>query len=262
MELGLKEKTVLVMASSDGLGKGTALEFAKEGANVMLFARREDKLKEVQQEILNSTGRKSEYFAGDITNASDIENAVSKTLSKFGPVYALINNTGGPPAGTFDKFNDDDWYSAFDLTLLSYIRTIRAVLPSMQEQQAGRIINITSSSVKIILDNLILSNTFRMGIVGLTKSIAAEVGKNNILINVLGPGKILTDRVEHLDTIRSQRAGLPKDEFQQKVRQTIPLGRYGTPEEFARLVVFLCSEANSYISGQTLLVDGGLVKAY
>ena len=262
MELGLKEKTVLVMASSDGLGKGTALEFAKEGANVMLFARREDKLKEVQQEILTSTGKKSEYVVGDITNASDIENAVSKALSKFGPVYALINNTGGPPAGTFDKFNDEDWYSAFDLTLLSYIRTIRAVLPSMQEQQAGRIINITSSSVKIILDNLILSNTFRMGIVGLTKSIAAEVGKNNILINVLGPGKILTDRVEHLDTIRSQRAGLPKDEFQQKVRQTIPLGRYGTPEEFARLVVFLCSEANSYISGQTLLVDGGLVKAY
>ena len=101
-----------------------------------------------------------------------------------------------------------------------------------------------------------------MGIVGLTKSIASEVGKQNILINVLGPGKILTDRVEHLDTIRSQRAGLPKEEFQEKVRQTIPLGRYGTPDEFARLVVFLCSEANTYISGQTLLIDGGMVKAY
>jgi 3-oxoacyl-[acyl-carrier protein] reductase len=262
MNLGLENKAVLVMASSDGIGKGTAIEFAKEGANVMLFARREEKLKEVQQEIFDTTGKKAEYFTGDITDASDIEKVVSQTISKFGPVYALINNTGGPPAGTFDKFNDDDWYSAFDLTLLSYIRTIRAVLPAMQEQKAGRIINITSSSVKIILDNLILSNTFRMGIVGLTKSIAAEVGKNNVLINVLGPGKILTDRVEHLDTIRSQRSGLPKDEFQQKVRQTIPLGRYGTPDEFARLVVFLCSEANTYISGQTLLVDGGMVKAY
>jgi 3-oxoacyl-[acyl-carrier protein] reductase len=262
MELGLKDKTVLVMASSDGIGKGTAIEFAKEGANVMLFARREDKLKEVRQEIVDTTGRPAEYVAGDITSATDIENLVSKTISKFGPVYALINNTGGPPAGTFDKFNDQDWYRAFDLTLLSYVRTIRAVLPGMQEQGAGRIINITSSSVKIILDNLILSNTFRMGIVGLTKSIAAEVGKHNILINVLGPGKILTDRVEHLDTIRSQRAGLPKEKFQEKVRQTIPLGRYGTPDEFARLVVFLCSEANTYISGQTLLIDGGMVKAY
>ena len=262
MELGLKDKTVIVMASSDGIGKGTAIEFAKEGANVMLFARREDKLKEVQQQIKEMTGRKADYVAGDISKAADIEAVVARTLSTFGPVYALINNTGGPAAGTFDKFGDDDWYSAFDLTLLSYIRAIRAVLPSMQKQKTGRIINITSSSVKIVLDNLILSNTFRMGIVGLTKSLSSELGKDNILINVLGPGKIITDRVEHLDTIRSQRAGVPKDEFQKKVRQTIPLGRYGDPDEFARLAVFLCSEANSYITGQTLLVDGGLVKAY
>jgi 3-oxoacyl-[acyl-carrier protein] reductase len=262
MELDLKDKTIIVMASSDGIGKGTAIEFAKEGANVMLFARREDKLKEVHQQISEQFNGKSEYVAGDITKAADIEKMVEKTLSTFGPIYALINNTGGPPAGTFDKFGDSDWYSAFDLTLLSYIRAIRAVLPSMQEQKAGRIINITSSSVKIVLDNLILSNTFRMGIVGLTKSLSTELGKDNILINVLGPGKIITDRVEHLDTIRSERAGIPKDEFQKKVRQTIPLGRYGDPDEFARLVVFLCSGANSYITGQTLLVDGGLVKAY
>jgi 3-oxoacyl-[acyl-carrier protein] reductase len=262
MELGLKDKTVIVMASSDGIGKGTAIEFAREGANVMLFARREDKLKEVQQEISKVENGKADYVAGDITKAADIRTLVDKTLSTFGSVYALINNTGGPPAGTFDKFADADWYSAFDLTLLSYIRAIRAVLPSMQKQKTGRIINITSSSVKIVLDNLILSNTFRMGIVGLTKSLSSELGKDNILINVLGPGKIITDRVEHLDSIRSQRAGVPKDEFQKKVKQTIPLGRYGDPDEFARLVVFLCSEANTYITGQTLLVDGGLVKAY
>ena len=184
MELGLKDKTVIVMASSDGIGKGTAIEFAKEGANVMLFARREDKLQEVQQQIKQMGIGKSDYVAGDITKAADIEKMVEKTLSTFGPIYALINNTGGPPAGTFDKFADDDWYSAFDLTLLSYIRAIRAVLPSMQEQKAGRIINITSSSVKIVLDNLILSNTFRMGIVGLTKSLSSELGKDNILINI------------------------------------------------------------------------------
>ena len=262
MDLGLSDKAVLVMASSAGIGKGAALEFAREGARVMLFARREGKLKEVQQEIKKLTGKSVSYQAGDITAVEDIKKVVSKTLSEFGPIYALVNNTGGPPAGTFDKFGDEDWQSAFELTLLSFIRTIQAVLPSMREIGGGRIVNITSSSVKVILDNLILSNTFRMGIVGLTKTLASELGKDNILINILGPGKILTERVEYLDSIRAEKAGLTKDEFQRKVMQTIPLGRYGTPEEFAKLTVFLCSPANTYVTGQTLVVDGGMIKAY
>jgi 3-oxoacyl-[acyl-carrier protein] reductase len=262
MDLGLRDKAVLVMASSDGIGKGVALEFAKEAANVMLFARREEKLKEVQRQIKNLTGKTALYVTGDITKSADIQKVVSKTLSEFGPIYALINNTGGPPAGTFDKFADQDWQSAFELTLLSFIRTIQAVLPSMKENGGGRIVNITSSSVKVILDNLILSNTFRMGVVGLTKTLASELGKDNILINALGPGKILTERVEYLDSIRAEKVGVSKDEYQKKVMQTIPLGRYGTPEEFAKLTVFLCSQANTFITGQTLLVDGGMVKAY
>jgi 3-oxoacyl-[acyl-carrier protein] reductase len=262
MDLGISDKAVLVMASSTGIGKGVALEFAREGARVMLFARREEKLKEVQQEIKNHTGKTVSYLAGDITVAEDIKKVVSKTLSEFGPIYSLVNNTGGPPAGTFDKFGDKDWQSAFELTLLSFIRTIQAVLPSMKENGSGRIVNVTSSSVKVILDNLILSNTFRMGIVGLTKTLSSELGKDNILINVLGPGKILTERVEYLDSIRAEKAGVSKTEYQQKTMQTIPLGRYGTPEEFAKLTVFLCSPANTYVTGQTLLVDGGLIKAY
>lgn len=262
MDLGLKDKAVLVMASSDGIGKGVAVEFAKEGANVMLFARREEKLKEVQREIKSLTNKTISYVVGDITQPEDIKKVVSKTLSEFGSIYALINNTGGPPAGTFDKFGGEDWQSAFELTLLSFIRTIQAVLPSMKENGGGRIVNITSSAVKVILDNLILSNTFRMGIVGLTKTLASELGKDNILINVLGPGKILTERVEYLDSIRAEKAGVSKDEYQKKAMQTIPLGRYGTPEEFAKLTVFLCSQANTFITGQTLVVDGGMVKAY
>lgn len=262
MDLGLKDKAVLVMASSDGIGKGVAVEFAKEGANVMLFARREEKLKEVQREIKSLTYKTISYVAGDITQPEDIKKVVSKTLSEFGSIYALINNTGGPPAGTFDRFGDEDWQSAFELTLLSFIRTIQAVLPSMKENGGGRIVNITSSSVKVILDNLILSNTFRMGIVGLTKTLASELGKDNILINVLGPGKILTERVEYLDSIRAEKAGVSKDEYQKKAMQAIPLGRYGTPEEFAKLTVFLCSQANTFVTGQTLVVDGGMVKAY
>ena len=262
MDLGLMNKTVLVMASSDGIGKGVALEFAREGANVMLFARREEKLKEVQKQIKKLTNRTASYVVGDITQPDNVEKVVAKTVTKLGPIYALINNTGGPPAGTFEQFTDHDWQSAFELTLLSFIRTIRTVLPSMKENGGGRIVNITSSSVKMILDNLILSNTFRMGVVGLTKTLASELGKDNILINVLGPGKILTERVEYLDSIRAAKTGLPKSEFQKKAMQTIPLGRYGTPEEFAKLTVFLCSQANTFITGQTLVVDGGMVKAY
>lgn len=262
MDLGLKDKAVLVMASSDGIGKGVALECAREGARVMLFARREEKLKDVQREIQDLTQQTVSYVVGDITNPADIERAVSKTLKKLGPIYALVNNTGGPAAGTFEKFSDKDWQSAFELTLLSFIRTIRSVLPSMRKNGGGRIVNITSSSVKMILDNLILSNTFRMGVVGLTKTLSSELGKDNILLNVVGPGKILTERVNLLDSIRAEKVGLSRDEYQRKARQTIPLGRYGTTEEFAKLIVFLCSPANTYITGQTIVVDGGLVRAY
>jgi len=262
MDLGLRDRAVLVMASSDGIGKGVALECAREGARVMLFARREEKLKEVQKEINNLTHSETSYVVGDITNPLDIERAVSETIKKFGPIYALINNTGGPAAGTFEKFTDKDWQSAFELTLLSFIRTIRSVLPSMKENGGGRIVNITSSSVKMILDNLILSNTFRMGVVGLTKTLSSELGKDNILVNVVGPGKILTERVNLLDAIRAEKVGLSRQEYQKRAMQTIPLGRYGTTEEFAKLIVFLCSPANTYITGQTIVVDGGLVKAY
>lgn len=262
MDLDLRNKAVLVMASSDGIGKGVALEFAREGARVMLFARREEKLKAVVKEINNLTHQNASYIVGDITKPSDIEKAVAETIEKFGPVYALINNTGGPAAGTFENFSDKDWQSAFELTLLSFIRTIRSVLPSMKENGGGRIVNITSSSVKMILDNLILSNTFRMGVVGLTKTLSSELGKDNILVNVVGPGKILTERVNLLDSIRAKQAGLSRQEYQKRAMQTIPLGRYGTPEEFAKLIVFLCSPANTYITGQTIVVDGGLVRAY
>ena len=262
MDLKLKDKSVLVMASSDGIGKGIALEFAREGAKVMLFARREEKLREVQAEILRETGRKAEYLSGDMLRIEDIKKVVGRATEINGPIYALVNNTGGPPAGPFEKFDDKAWTEAFELTLLSYIRSIREVLPSMKKQGKGRILNITSSSVKRVLDNLLLSNTFRMGIVGLSKTLSGELGPDNILITVLGPGKILTDRVEYLDEIRARKAGLPKDQFQANMKKSIPLGRYGTIEEFAKLSVFLCSEANTYITGQTILVDGGLVTAY
>ncbi|NOX99059.1 MAG: SDR family oxidoreductase [Verrucomicrobia bacterium] len=264
MELGLKDKPVLVMASSGGIGRGTALEFAREGARVMLFARSEEKLIKTQQEIASETGNKPLYTVGDISNPDDITNVIDRTVVEFGSLWALFNNTGGPPAGTFDSFdNDEAWQSAFELTLLSYIRVIRTVLPHMRKSgEGGRIVNNTSISTKRVIDNLILSNTFRMGIVGLSKTLARELGPENILVNVVGPGRIDTDRIAHLDSVVAEKQSLSAEQVRAAAEANIPLGRAGRPEEFGKIVAFLCSEANTYLTGQNLIVDGGAVDAY
>jgi 3-oxoacyl-[acyl-carrier protein] reductase len=262
MDLGLKDKAVIVLASSAGIGKGVATEFAREGARVMLFSRNEVQLKQSQRDILEATGVEPAYTVGDVTRRDDIRNVVAGTCAKIGPIYALVNNAGGPPAGTFDDFDDGIWQNAFELTLLSYIRSIREVMPMMRQAGKGRIVNLTSSSTRQAIDNLILSNTFRLGVVGLTKTLARELGPQNILINVVGPGKIETERVRQLDTQRAINTGVAVEELKQAAAKEIALGRYGEPIELARLVVFLCSEANTYITGQTVLADGGLVKAY
>jgi 3-oxoacyl-[acyl-carrier protein] reductase len=262
MKLGLKGKAVLVLAASDGLGKAAAMQFAREGARVMLFARSEERLARARREIRETTGAAAEIVAGDITVAADVRNAVDTTVRRFGSVFALVNNSGGPPAGGFDAFDDEAWQRAFELTLLGFIRSTRAVLPLMRAAGAGRIVNYTSSSTRQAIDNLILSNTFRMGVVGLTKTLARELAPDNILINVVGPGKMDTARLRSLETLRARKLGVPLEDLQKKSAAGIPLGRYGRPEELARLAVFLCSEANTYITGQTVLADGGLVSAY
>jgi 3-oxoacyl-[acyl-carrier protein] reductase len=262
MNLALEDKPVLVMASGSGIGFGVALEFAREKAKVMLFDISEENLKEAQAKILDLTQNQVEYTVGDMTKRQDIETVIKRTNDTFGSIFALFNNTGGPPAGRFEQFDDQAWVNAFELTLLGYVRSIREVLPIMRKAGIGRIVNNTSSSIKRVIDNLILSNAFRTGIMGMTKTLCRELGPDNILINVIGPGKIGTERVNHLDSINADKEGVSLEEFQMKNAKTIPLGRYGSPEEIAKLVVFLCSEANTYITGQSILVDGGMVKAY
>lgn len=261
MDLGLKNKTAIVTASSDGLGKAIATEFAREGANVMLFSSSTEKLIKAQSEIEMLTGHRPAFVAGDLRNPEDLKKLVDRTLQTYGSVYALVNNAGGPPAGTFDHFGDDIWQNAFELTLLSYVRLIRAVLPSMRAQGVGRILNSTSSSVKQVLDNLILSNTLRAGVVGLSKSLSQELGKDNILVNVIGPGRIGTARIDFLDQLRADQQSISVEEIKQQTFKSIPLGRYGIPEEYGKIAVFLCSQANTYVTGQTILVDGGMTKA-
>lgn len=262
MNLGLTDKSVIVCASSAGLGKATALEFAREGARVMLCSRRESELQRAAADIKAATGNEPRFTVVDVTKPDDITRLVAATVDAFGGIFALVNNSGGPPAGTFEQFDDPAWQNAFELNLLSYIRTTRAALPHLRKAGGGRIVNFTSSSVKSPIDNLILSNTFRTGVLGLTKTLATELGRDGILVNVLGPGRIQTQRIEQLDGLRAKKSGVSVEQIRTETAKTIPLGRYGTPAEYAKLAVFLGSPANTYITGQTILVDGGMVKAY
>ncbi|MFC3209628.1 MULTISPECIES: SDR family oxidoreductase [Planomicrobium] len=262
MDLGLKDKVVAVMASSKGLGKATAMEFAKEGAIVFISSRSEDKLRETAEEIKQQSQNDQVFFKScDMTDEKDIADFFAFVADKAGRVDVLINNTGGPKAGGFDGVTDEDWHKAFDQNLLSYIRASRAVLPYMKEQQFGRIVNVSSSSTKEVLDGLILSNTFRAGMVGFAKTLAREVAGDNIMVNTVGPGKISTDRVAELNQIAADKQNLTVEQVVENTEKQIPRGRMGEPEEFAKILVFLASSANSYMTGQSLIVDGGLLKA-
>lgn len=262
MDLGLSGKSAVVMASSKGLGKATAKLLAAEGAYVFISSRNEEELKKTKDEIIQETGNEHvDYMVCDITDADAIKHLVAKAAENNGTVDILINNAGGPPAGGFDSFDDVAWQHAFELNLLSFIRAIREVLPHMRESGGGRIVNIASSSIKQTLDNLILSNTFRTGIVGLSKSLARELAEDNILINTVGPGRIATDRVAELDMIHAKKQNVDVDEIVEQAAKSIPMKRYGQPEEFANMVVYLCSGANTYVTGQALIVDGGMVQA-
>ncbi|RCW74743.1 SDR family oxidoreductase [Saliterribacillus persicus] len=262
MDLGLNGKSVIVTAASKGLGKATALAFAKEGAHVLLASRTQKSIEASAEEIKRITG--NNHVRGivcDVKKVNDIKNLVQTAIEWNGTVDVCINNTGGPPAGDFEKFDDGDWQDAFESILLSVIRLVREVTPYMKKQQFGRIVTITSSSVKQSLDHLLLSNTFRPAIVGLSKTLAQEFAADNIFINTVGPGTIKTDRIIQLNEKRSAETGESVDDIFSNIANTIPAGRLGEPADFARPIVFLASEANSYVTGQTLLVDGGAVKA-
>jgi len=260
MDLGLQNKVALVIASSQGLGKAVAKELVKEGAHVMLTSRSEDKLANVREELEALHAGRVAYFPCDITNAEDIKKLIERTHAVFGKIDILLNNAGGPPSGTFESFSDEAWQKSFELNLLSYVRIIREVLPDLRKE-GGRIVNIASISVKTPLPNLILSNTFRNGIVGMSKTLAEELAADNILVNVVAPGQIATDRIRFLNESSAKIQNRPLEEVDEEAIAKIPLGRYGTPEEFAKAVTFLLSEANTYITGSTIYVDGGMVKA-
>jgi 3-oxoacyl-[acyl-carrier protein] reductase len=260
MDYQLRDKNAIVVASSQGLGKAIAAELLKEGANVLIVSRDKDKLATVQAELADLGQGRVIYSQADVKNRGDIKAMVEKAASEFGGIDILVNNAGGPPTGSFEQMTDDDWQSSFELNLLSYIRTIRECLPYLKKH-GGKIINIASSSIKEPIPGLILSNTFRTAIVGLSKTLADELAPHGIIINTVAPGRIATDRVRHLDEVNAEKKGISIEKVEEGSKKNIPLGRYGRPEEFARVVTFLVSDANTYMTGSAFLVDGGMVKS-
>lgn len=260
VDLKMNGKTALVAASSKGLGNAIAKAIAKEGANVMLSGRHEADLKKAAEELNGLGCGTVSYQVCDLADADGIKALVQKTADTFGTIDMLVNNVGGPKGGSLLDLTDDDWTSSFELHLLSYVRLIREAFPYLKKD-GGRIVNIASSSVKQPIPGLLLSNTFRMGIVGLTKSIAEELAEHRILINTLAPGRIATDRVAELDRLKAEKTGLSEQQVKESYEKEIPLGSYGKPDDFAQYASFLLSECNTYMTGQTLLIDGGMVKA-
>lgn len=260
MDLGLKDRVIMVAAASKGLGYGIAQAAAYEGANVSIGSRTEADIKAAAQRLHDETGNETLGAVFDARDAQSILDWTAATLERFGRIDGLVVNAGGPPAGNFDDFDDTDWQAAFELTLLSAVRMIRAVLPSVREQGGGAILTITSSSVKEPIDILLLSNVMRSGVVSLVKSLSRELARDRIRVNNLIPGRIDTERVRALDSIKAGKQGISVDEVKAASESTIPWGRYGRIDEFGQAGAFLLSDAASYITGATLIVDGGMMK--
>ena len=251
MDLGLTNKVAFVAASSQGLGKSVALELAKEGAHVIICGRNSAQLKKTQAKI-EAVGQGAVMaITADVSDTKDRARLISTVLKKYKKIDILVTNSGGPPSGKFETISQEEWDTTYQLLLASAVEFIRGFLPGMKAQGWGRIITITSQAVKQPVDNLILSNAVRASVVGLMKTLASELGSYQITVNNVMPGYTKTDRLKKL--IESNPAfASAKDE--------IPLGRFGSPEEFAAAVTFLASERASYITGVSLAVDGGWIK--
>ena len=260
MDLGLRGKVVLVAASSKGLGKACAMGFASEGADVVISSRDANNLADTAAEIRGATDARVLEVTADMGNPDDITSLVQATVEHFGGLDIVVCNAGGPPPGYLSTLDEEAYLNAINVNLMGTIRLIRASVPHMDAGGGGSIITITSAGVRQPIDNLILSNTARPGVVGFVKSISNELAPRNIRVNNVGPGATNTDRIRETTAIAMQRArdeGRDPEDVLRGSTSRIPLGRIGEPEEFANVVVFLASPAASYVTGATVVVDGG-----
>lgn len=260
MDLGLKGKNALVCGSSQGLGRAIAEALVREGANVAINGRSPEKLARVRGEMEDTLGREVLAVPADLTDPDAVDAAVDQARQALGDLHILVTNTGGPPSGPFEDHSADVWRQAIAQNLESVVNLVRAVLPGMKERRWGRIVNVTSISVKQPVGGLILSNAVRAGVTGFAKTIANEAGPFGVTVNNVLPGFTRTERLVSLAQAASERTGGTSEEVYANWEKDIPMGRLGEPEELAALTAFLCSEQAAYITGQSIAVDGGWIK--
>ncbi|HLW59365.1 MAG TPA: SDR family oxidoreductase [bacterium] len=261
MKVDLSGRVAVVSGASAGLGRAIAQGLAEAGADVVIGSRTSDAIRRTANEIAGSTGRHVMGVPADVSRPEGVDAILSAAMTHFGKINILVANAGGPPPGSALALTDAQWDQAFRQNLMSAVWMIRGVVPSMKAQDGGRIITVITSGVKVPLQNLVLSNVFRSGVVALTKTLSFELAPHKILVNNLAPGRIRTGRTREIDEAAARASSRSIEEVERQVSATIPAGRYGDPREFANLAVFLASDQASYITGTTITIDGGATRA-
>ena len=264
MNLNLKNKNAIVCASSQGLGKAAALDLAEEGVNIAICSRDQDKINKVKEEIHQKIDHEIKVIAlkVDLDSPDEIQAFYKQVENDLGSVDILVNNNGGPPPSTFEQLSDDDWQKAFNSTMMSCLRLSKLVIPNMKKNGWGRIINISSVSVKTPVNGLFLSNSLRMGVLGWAKALSDELAPHGVTVNTVCPGYTRTERVEAILETQSNSSGLKKEEIEKSIAENIPMKRVGEAEDLAGLITFLASEKADYMTGLAIQVDGGSARTF
>ena len=263
MDLGLTGKRALVLASSTGLGYATARQLALEGAHTVFSSRSLERAQQAAAQVAAEAASATVHaLAVDVANAESLAAAVNEAATLLGGLDILVVNAGGPPPGDFQTLSEEQWATAHDLTLQSAVRAVRSALPHLTAAGGGSITFLGSSSVKQPIPNLLLSNVYRAGVQALSKHLASELAPEHIRVNMISPGRVLTDRITQLDEARANKTGKSLETVRAESVATIPMGRLGDPQEFGNVAAFLASPAASYVTGASWLVDGGSVKAF
>ena len=262
MDLSIKGRNAIVCASSQGLGKSAAIDLAKEGVNIAICSRNQEKIDLVKNEIENISDVKVVAIQADLSLEEDIDTLFNKAKEELKTIDILINNNGGPPPSTFEDLTDEDWQKAFNSTMMSAIRLSKLVLPDMKKNKWGRIINISSVSVKTPVNGLFLSNSIRMGVLGWAKALSDEVAPHGITVNSVCPGTTKTERIEQILNAQSETSGKDKSEIEEAMANSIPMLRIGEASDLSALITFLASEKASYMTGLAVQVDGGSARTF